>query len=128
MTSKVLTVSNRKYTICDYDDFAIRRYRVAIPEGLKTVRGLLVVGCHAGGDSTDYYTDCEYYRQFLHLHDFAFVGCTSTAGSPGSAPTTTEDTPNARHRRIFQAFRDCVQRIATAPPPAIPPAVGSPTT
>ena len=112
--SAVVTVADRRYTVHDYDDLSTRRYRFAIPEGLKTVRGLLVVGCHAGGDSTNYFVDCEYYRQFLHLHDFAFVGCTSTVGSPFSALATKVVTANDRHRAIFQAFRECVEKVATA--------------
>jgi hypothetical protein len=113
VTSSVVTVGSDRYLVYNYDDLATRNYTVVIPEGLKTVRGLLVNGCYAGGDSRYDWTICEYYRQFMHLHGFAFVGCTSTAGSPGSVPRT-DDTPKARHRSIFQAFRDCVQVIATA--------------
>lgn len=111
--SKVVTVGDRKYTVYNYDDLATRNHTVVIPEGLKTVRGLLVNACYAGGDSRNDWKICEYYRQFMHLHGFAYVGCTSTAGSPRSVPKT-DDTPATRHRGIFQAFEDSMQVIATA--------------
>ena len=113
VTSQVVTVGSDRYLVCNYDDLATRNYTVVIPEGLKTVRGLLVHGCYSGGDSRSDWTICEYYRQFMHLHGFAFVGCTSTAGSPRSVPKT-DDTPSARHRGIFQAFEDSMHVIATA--------------
>jgi hypothetical protein len=113
VTSTVVAVGNRKYTVYDYDDLTTRNHTVVIPEGLKTVRGLLVNACYSGGDSRQDWTICEYYRQFMHLHGFAFVGCTSTAGSPGRVPRK-DDTPSARHRGIFQAFEDSMQVIATA--------------
>jgi predicted esterase len=112
-TSSVVTVGADRYLVCNYDDLATRNHTVVIPEGLKTVRGLLVNACYAGGDSRNDWKICEYYRQFMHLHGFAYVGCTATAGSPRSAPKT-EDTPYARHRGIFQAFTDSMQVIATA--------------
>jgi hypothetical protein len=37
------------------------------------VRGILVVGPGAGGDSRDLYHEV-WYREFMHLHDFAFLG------------------------------------------------------
>jgi hypothetical protein len=113
VTSKLVTVGSDRYLVCNYDDLATRDYTVVIPEGLKTVRGLLVNGCNSGGDSRSDWTLCEYYRQFMHLHSFAYVGCTATAGSPRSAPVA-EDTAKARHRGILQAFQDCMQVIATA--------------
>ncbi len=113
VTSSVATVGSDRYLVYNYDDLTTRNYTVVIPEGLKTVRGLLVNGCYAGGDSRHDWTICEYYRQFMHLHGFAFVGCTGTAGSPGSAPPA-EETAKARHRGIFLAFQDCMQVIATA--------------
>src|SRR5262249_57106056 len=33
----------------------------------------LVVGPYSGGDSRDYHQEV-WYREFLHLHDFAFLG------------------------------------------------------
>jgi hypothetical protein len=44
-----------------------------MPEGLAVVRGTLVVGPYAGGDSRDLHREA-WYREFLHLHDFAFLG------------------------------------------------------
>jgi hypothetical protein len=47
--------------------------RLIIPDGLAVVRGILVVGPYAGADSRDYYQQV-WYREFLHLHGFAFLG------------------------------------------------------
>lgn len=113
VTSRAVTVGSDWYRVFDYDDLTTRNHSVVIPEGLKTVRGLLVNACHAGGDSRQDWTICEYYRQFMHLHGFAYVGCTGTAGSPNSV-AKAPDTPAARHRGIFQAFEDSMQEIATA--------------
>jgi hypothetical protein len=44
-----------------------------MPEGLAVVRGILVVGPGAGGDSRDLFREV-WYREFMHLHDFAFLG------------------------------------------------------
>ena len=51
VTSKVVTVSERNYTVHNYADPAAKSYCLVIPEGLKTVRGLLVNCNYAGGDS-----------------------------------------------------------------------------
>ena len=50
VTSSVVTVSNRTYTVYDYADPATKKFCVVIPKGLKTVRGLLVQCNYAGGD------------------------------------------------------------------------------
>ena len=113
VTSKVVTVGADRYVAYSYDDLATMNYLVVIPEGLKTVRGLLVNACSAGGDSRYDWTTCEYYRQFMHLHGFALVACKATAGSPVSVPGTG-DTRAARHRAVFQAFQDCMRVVATA--------------
>jgi len=47
-----------------------------MPEGLAVVRGILVVGPWAGGDSRELYREV-WYREFTHLHDFAFLGAQS---------------------------------------------------
>ena len=65
--------------VCNYDELATMNYTLVIPEGLTTVRGLLVNACYTGGDSRHEWTNCESYRQFMHLHGFAYVGCTGTA-------------------------------------------------
>jgi hypothetical protein len=96
VTSSVVTVSNRKYTLYDYADPATKKFRVVIPEDLKTVRGLLVQCNYAGGDSRQDWTFCTYYREFMHLHDFALVA-------------STGDIP---HVKAFQAFRHCLQKVS----------------
>src|SRR5262249_35391811 len=98
VTSSVVTVSNRKYTVYDYADPATKRFCVVIPEDLKTVRGLLVQCNYAGGDSRGDWTFCHYYREFMHLHNFALVA------SAGDIP----------HVKAFQAFRDCLQMVSGA--------------
>jgi hypothetical protein len=98
VTSSVVTVSDRKYTVYDYADPATKKFCVVIPEGLKTVRGLLVECNYAGGDSRGDWTFCHYYREFMHLHGFGLVA------SAGDIP----------HRKAFQAFRDCLQMVSAA--------------
>jgi hypothetical protein len=96
VTSSVVTVSNRKYTVYDYADPATKKFCLVIPEGLKTVRGLLVQCNYAGGDSRGDWTFCHYYREFMHLHDFGLVA------SAGDIP----------HVKAFQAFRNCLQTVS----------------
>src|SRR5215469_16057099 len=95
VTASVVTVGERKYTVYDYADPATKKFCVVIPEGLKTVRGLLVECNYAGGDSRSDWTFCHYYREFMHLHGFALVA------SSGDIP----------HRSAFQAFRNCLQMV-----------------
>ena len=98
VTSSGVTVSTRKYAVYDCADPATKKFCVVIPEGLKTVRGLLVQCNYAGGDSRKDWTFCTYYREFMHLHDFALVA------SAGDIP----------HVRAFKAFRDCLQLVSEA--------------
>src|SRR5215831_15965822 len=98
VTSSVVTVSDRKYTVYDYADLATKKFCVVIPERLKTVRGLLVECNYAGGDSRGDWTFCTYYREFMHLHDFGLVA------SAGDIP----------HFKAFQAFRNCLQMVSVA--------------
>ena len=98
ITSSGVTVSNRKYTVYDYANPATKKFCVVIPEGLKTVRGLLVECNYAGGDSRQDWTFCAYYREFMHLHGFALVA-------------STGDIP---HVQAFHAFRDCLQLVSEA--------------
>jgi hypothetical protein len=119
VTSKVVTVSNRKYTVYDYADPATKNFCVVIPEGLKTVRGLLVQCNYAGGDSRGDWTFCHYYREFMHLHDFGLV---ASAG-------------DIRHVKAFQALRDCLQMVSVTSPgpcgpgtPAVDPGANVPIT
>jgi hypothetical protein len=51
----------------------LKEVRLVIPDGLTTVRGILVVTNGAGGDTRNWYTGA-WYGEFLHLHDFAFLG------------------------------------------------------
>src|SRR5262249_49346577 len=62
----------RKYKTYDYTQ-ADHKFRLVVPEGLEVVRGILVVGPYSGGDSRDYHQQV-WYREFLHLHHFAFLG------------------------------------------------------
>ena len=51
-------------------------FRLVVPDGLAVVRGILVVGPYSGGDSRDYHEQA-WYREFLNLHGFAFLGATN---------------------------------------------------
>jgi hypothetical protein len=64
-----------RYNSFEYTE-AGKTLRLTIPEGLAVVRGVLVVGPHAHGDSRDYYQQV-WYREFMHLHGFAFLGAES---------------------------------------------------
>jgi hypothetical protein len=65
----------RKCKSYDYTE-AGKSVRLTMPEGLEVVRGILVVGPWAGGDSRDLYHEV-WYGEFMHLHDFAFLGAQS---------------------------------------------------
>jgi hypothetical protein len=52
------------------------KFRLVVPDGLAVVRGILVVGPYSGGDSRDYHEQA-WYREFLNLHGFAFLGATN---------------------------------------------------
>jgi hypothetical protein len=62
----------RRYRSYEYTE-AGKTLRLTMPEGLAVVRGILVVGPGAGGDSRELYREV-WYREFMHLHDFAFLG------------------------------------------------------
>src|SRR6516164_939368 len=62
----------RRYKSFDYTE-ADHKFRLVVPEGLAVVRGILVVGPYSGGDSRDYHRQV-WYREFMHLHGFAFLG------------------------------------------------------
>jgi hypothetical protein len=51
-----------------------KSFRLAIPEGVTNVKGILVVANCAGGDSRNWYKGGTAYEAFCELHDFAFVG------------------------------------------------------
>lgn len=66
----------RQYKSYDYQETAenmLKQVRLTIPEGLTTVRGILVVGNGLSGDTRDGYKEV-WYGEFLFLHDFAFLG------------------------------------------------------
>lgn len=93
----------------------MKAYAVVIPEGLKTVRGLLLNASYLGQDTREDWIHCEYYRQFMHLHDFAFVGAAnSDGGHPENAPPLTEDSARGRHFRIFQGFQNSMKTVGIA--------------
>jgi hypothetical protein len=96
VTSIVVTVGDRKYTVYEFTDPDSKTFCVVIPEGLKTVRGLLVESNYYGGDSQQDWTFCHYYREFMHLHDFALVA------AAGTCP----------HVKAFQGFRKSLQVIS----------------
>src|SRR5262249_2220738 len=66
---------SRQYTSYEYSESG-KALRLTVPDGLAVVRGILVVGPHAGGDSRELYREV-WYGEFLHLHDFAFLGAQS---------------------------------------------------
>jgi hypothetical protein len=61
-----------KHKSYDYTE-ADHKFRLVVPDGLAIVRGILVVGPYSGGDSRDYHQQV-WYREFLNLHGFAFLG------------------------------------------------------
>lgn len=58
----------------DRDIEYVKSWRLAIPKGVTTVKGILVVANCMGGDSRDWYMGGTAYEEFCLLHDFAFVG------------------------------------------------------
>src|SRR5262249_16628641 len=69
------------------------KFRLVVPDGLEVVRGILVVGPHSGGDSRDYHEQV-WYREFLNLHGFAFLGATNY------------------YLRDYQVMRDALKQFA----------------
>jgi len=61
------------YDCAEQDEGVEKAVRLAIPDGLQIVRGLLVNTNAAGGDTRARYT-LAYLRAFAALHDLAFVG------------------------------------------------------
>lgn len=51
----------------------LKQVRLSIPEGLTTIRGILVVSNGSGGDTRTFFNEV-WYGEFLYLHDFAFLG------------------------------------------------------
>src|SRR5262245_10570110 len=63
---------SQRYESFDYTE-GDHKFRLVVPEGLDVVRGILLVGPYSGGDSRDYHQQV-WYREFLNLHGFAFLG------------------------------------------------------
>jgi hypothetical protein len=63
---------SRKCKSYDHED-GDRSFRLVVPDGLEVVRGILAVGPYAGGDSRELHKEV-WYREFMHLHGFAFLG------------------------------------------------------
>ena len=79
VSSSVVTVSNRNYTVYAYADPATKTLCVVSLEGLNTVRGRLVECDDAGGDSRGDWTFRAYYREVMRLHAFALVASAGIA-------------------------------------------------
>ncbi len=65
-------VEQPEYKIYDHAQ-ADHKFRMVIPAGVTVVRGILLVAPCSGGDSRDYHEQV-WYRELLHLHNFAFLG------------------------------------------------------
>jgi hypothetical protein len=85
---------SRKYKSYEYAE-AGKSVRLTMPEGLAVVRGILVVGPYAGADSRELYGEV-WYREFMHLHDFAFLGAQSFSS----------------HAENFRVMRNALKQLA----------------
>ncbi|MCX5685699.1 MAG: hypothetical protein NT049_18735, partial [Planctomycetota bacterium] len=65
--------SFKSYDYAEDAEAMHKEVRLTIPDGMATVRGLLVVTNPSGGDTRDWYSR-TWYGEFLYLHDFAFIG------------------------------------------------------
>ena len=63
---------SRKYKSYDHAE-GEHKFRLVVPDELAVVRGILLVPPYSGGDSRDYHQQA-WYREFLNLHGFAFLG------------------------------------------------------
>lgn len=82
------TQLDRQYLSYDYEEHVVDRQwqaRLWMPADLETVRGLLIVSNPGGGDSRDWYR-FVWYREFLHLNHFAFVGVQGSNSHADSIP------------------------------------------
>jgi hypothetical protein len=94
-TQTSATPDRRKYQSYEYTE-AGKSLRLTMPEGLAVVRGILVVGPYAGADSRELYREV-WYREFLHLHNFAFLG----AHWPGSS-----------HAENYKVMQNALKQLA----------------
>ena len=80
------TVGTHQYKSYDYTETNETRnksVRLTIPDGLTTVRGILVVTNPAGGDTRNWYNEL-WFGEFLYYHDFAFLGAQNFNSHAGS--------------------------------------------
>ncbi|SIO62794.1 hypothetical protein SAMN05444166_7152 [Singulisphaera sp. GP187] len=84
-----------RYKSYEYTE-AGRTLRLIIPADLAVVRGILVVGPYARADSRDYYQQV-WYREFMHLHGFAFLGA---------------HWPSSSHAENFKTMQHALKQLA----------------
>lgn len=97
-TAPIDTAVVRRYKSYDYEETAenmLKQVRLTIPEGITTVRGILVFSNSAGGDSRNSYREA-WFSEFLFMHDFAFIG---TSGFTS-------------HVESFQAMQHALKQIS----------------
>lgn len=75
-----------------------KKDRLTIPQGPRTVRGILVVTNPSGGDTRSLYNEI-WYGEFLFYHDFAFLGAQGFNSHPES----------------YQAMQHALEKIAKDP-------------
>ena len=63
----------RSYDYEETNEGALKQARLTIPDGLGVVRGVLVFSNAAGGDTREAWKQ-SWCREFLYMHDFAFLG------------------------------------------------------
>jgi hypothetical protein len=56
-----------------------KNWRLAIPSGVTTVKGILMVGTPNCGDTRDWYKS-TFYEEFTNMYGFAFIGCAVDPG------------------------------------------------
>lgn len=94
-TGTAAAADRRRYKSYEYKETG-KTIRLTMPEGLAVVRGILVVGPYAGADSRELYREV-WYREFLHLHDFAFLGA---------------HWPKSSHIENFKAMQKALKQLA----------------
>jgi dienelactone hydrolase len=72
---KPLAGQLQAYTVYDHTE-GEHKFRMVVPRNPASIRGILVVGPYSGGDSRDYHEQV-WYREFLNMHHFAFLGASN---------------------------------------------------
>lgn len=107
VTAKTLAIDNRGYTVYEFTDPDSKTFCVVIPDGLNIVRGLLVNSNYYAGDSRGDWTFCHYYREFMHLHDFALVAangtCPHTSALKGFHKALRAISAESKHPELLNA-------------------------